>query len=79
MGLTICSVFLAIGAYLTISLDTPRTGVNLQTMGLFVMLVAMTAMHVVLALRDSAGNQTERREPYYFPFGPSGRSTGRDT
>jgi len=60
VGVTVSVVLLVVGAGLTISVDTPRTGANLQTVGLFVMLVAMTAINVVLALRDSAGHQTER-------------------
>jgi hypothetical protein len=78
VGLTVSFVLLAIGACLSITADTPRTGVNLQTVGLFLMLVAMTALSVVLAVRDSAGNQTERGGRY-FPAGPSGGSSGRET
>jgi len=77
VGLTVSLVLLAIGGYLAITVDTPSRGANLQTVGLLLMVVAMTALNVVLAVRDSPGHQAERRP--YFPAGPSGRSPGKDT
>jgi hypothetical protein len=78
VGLTVSFVVLAIGASLAITVDTPKTGVNLQTLGLLLMVGAVTALHVILALRDPSGDQRERRSRYLLA-GPSGRSPGKDT
>jgi hypothetical protein len=42
------------GAVLAVAVDSPTSGANLQTAGVAVMLVALTALNVVVALRDSA-------------------------
>jgi len=55
VGLAVSIGLLAIGASLAVTVGPPNTGVNLQTIGLLLMLVAVTALHVALALRDGAG------------------------
>lgn len=46
------TVLLAVGLALALGADTPTTGPNLQTLGLMAMLIGMTALVVVLSLRD---------------------------
>lgn len=43
-----------VGLALTLSADTPTTGPNLQTLGLIVTLIGITALVVVLTIRDPA-------------------------
>ena len=48
------TALLAIGLTLTLSADTPTTGPNLQTLGLMVTLIGITALVVVLTIRGPA-------------------------
>lgn len=48
------TALLAIGLALTLSADTPTTRPNLQTLGLIITLIGLTALVVVLTIRDPA-------------------------
>jgi hypothetical protein len=50
----ISSALLAIGMVLALSVDSPTTRPNLQTVGLALMLIGLTALAVALHLRDPA-------------------------
>ena len=51
------AALLALGITLTLSADSPTTRPNLQTMGLVLMLIGLTALVVVLTIRDPAGRR----------------------
>jgi len=61
VDLAVSFVLLAIGAALAIAVDPPRAGPNLQTLGLALMLVALTAINVMIVMRPRKGVQSERR------------------
>lgn len=48
------AALLAIGLVLMLSAETPTTRPNLQTLGLIVTLIGVTALVVVLTIRDPA-------------------------
>ena len=51
MGFAVSFALFVTGAVLVVGSDTPKSGPNLQTAGLILMLVALTALHVAMALR----------------------------
>ncbi len=57
MGFAVSFVVLATGTALTVTVTSPKTGPNLQTVGLLLMLVALTALNVVMAVREPAERQ----------------------
>jgi hypothetical protein len=49
-----CTLLLLIGISLTVVADEPTTGPNLQTVGLVIMLIALTTLVLVRTMRDPA-------------------------
>ena len=54
-------VMLAIGAVLVVAVHAPGAGVNLQTLGMVLMLLGMTALNVVMTLREPPGHERSHR------------------
>lgn len=59
MAFAVSFALLVTGAVLAVTVESPKSGVNLQTAGLTLMLVALTVLNVVLALREPARHQRD--------------------
>ena len=62
MGTGISIFFLAIGAILTFAVDTSLSGVDLDTIGVILMVIGLLGMLFSLVLWDSWGPRTHVRE-----------------
>jgi hypothetical protein len=62
MGFAVSLSLLVAGTVLVIAVHSPKTGPNLQTAGLVLMLIALTALSVVMTLRDEPGRPNDGDE-----------------